>query len=96
MSQIVSKPEHRTPIGFIDGKPVLASDRFQLYLDEIQEKMNTHLLGDQVLVPSYTVVNLPPVPETGVVFVSNESGGAVLAFSDGTDWRRVTDRAIVS
>ena len=30
------------------------------------------------------------------VFVSNESGGAVPAFSDGTNWRRVTDRAIVT
>jgi hypothetical protein len=31
-----------------------------------------------------------------IVNVSNETGGAVIAFSDGTDWRRVTDRAIVS
>jgi hypothetical protein len=30
------------------------------------------------------------------VHVSNETGGAVLAFSDGTNWRRVTDRAVVS
>jgi hypothetical protein len=30
------------------------------------------------------------------IFVSNEAGGAVLAFTDGTNWRRVTDRAIVS
>lgn len=31
-----------------------------------------------------------------LVFVTNEAGGPVLAFSDGTNWRRVTDRAIVS
>jgi hypothetical protein len=31
-----------------------------------------------------------------IVYVSNESGGAVPAFSDGTNWRRVTDRAVVS
>lgn len=31
-----------------------------------------------------------------VILVSNETGGAVLAFSDGANWRRVTDRAIVS
>jgi hypothetical protein len=30
------------------------------------------------------------------VFVSDESGGPIPAFSDGTDWRRVTDRVIVS
>lgn len=28
--------------------------------------------------------------------VTNESGGSVPAFSDGTSWRRVTDRAVVS
>jgi hypothetical protein len=28
--------------------------------------------------------------------VSNETGGAVLAFSDGTNWRRVTDRNIIA
>lgn len=51
-----------------------------------------------VKVKSYTVAGLPAAT-TGagaVVFVSNESSGAVLAFSDGTDWRRVTDRAVVS
>lgn len=31
-----------------------------------------------------------------LVHVSDEAGGAVLAFSDGSNWRRVTDRAIVS
>ena len=33
---------------------------------------------------------------SSVVFVYDETGGATLAFSDGTDWRRVQDRAIVS
>lgn len=47
--------------------------------------------------PSYTVSTLPAVGTAGgLIYVSNESGGAVLAFSDGTNWRRVTDRAIVS
>jgi hypothetical protein len=31
-----------------------------------------------------------------LVYVSDEAGGAVPAFSDGTSWRRVTDRAVVS
>ncbi len=30
------------------------------------------------------------------IFVTNEVGGAVPAFNDGTNWRRATDRAIVS
>lgn len=49
--------------------------------------------------PGFTVATLPPAAAAGagaLVHVSNESGGAVLAFSDGTSWRRVTDRAVVS
>ena len=49
-------------------------------------------------VESYTVAALPDVPSegSGIIFVSDETGGAVLAFSDGSNWRRVTDRAVVS
>jgi hypothetical protein len=49
------------------------------------------------VMPSYTVAGLPSASvAASLIYVSNESGGAVLAFSDGTNWRRVTDRAIVS
>ncbi len=37
-----------------------------------------------------------PNPFTSLVFVVDETGGPTLAFSDGTNWRRVQDRAIVS
>ena len=48
-------------------------------------------------VGSSTVSGLPSAsPAARLLYVSNESGGAVLAFSDGTNWRRVTDRAVVS
>lgn len=48
--------------------------------------------------PSYTAATVPDATlyEACLIFVSNEAGGAVPAFSDGTNWRRVTDRAIVS
>lgn len=49
--------------------------------------------------PSFTVAGLPSASAAGagaLAFVSNETGGAVLAFSDGTNWRRVTDRAIAA
>ena len=51
-----------------------------------------------VLLPSYVKTALPSAASnTGaMIYVSNESGGAVPAFSDGANWRRVTDRAIVS
>jgi hypothetical protein len=48
---------------------------------------------------SYTVAGLPSASDAGagaMVFVTDENGGAVPAFSDGSDWRRVTDRAVVS
>ena len=55
--------------------------------------------------PDYTVTTLPnPLGNGngdtsnryGLIFVSNEAGGATIAFSDGINWRRVQDRAIVS
>lgn len=47
--------------------------------------------------PSYTVATLPAVGSAGGnIYVSDESGGAQPAFSDGTNWRRYTDRAVVS
>jgi hypothetical protein len=55
------------------------------------------LQPDQIVFPSYTVTTLPIAnPAAQMVFVSDESGGPVMAFSDGLNWRRVTDRAIVS
>lgn len=46
----------------------------------------------------YTVATLPTASlwPWAIIYVSNESGGAQPAFSDGTNWRRFTDRAIVS
>lgn len=52
-----------------------------------------------VRVKSYTVAGVPAAATHGagaMIHVSNESGGAVIAFSDGTSWRRVTDRAVIS
>lgn len=44
-----------------------------------------------------TVATLPSVTKVPrLIYVSDETGGATLAFSDGTNWRRVQDRAIVS
>jgi len=54
--------------------------------------------GDVPILPTYTVAGLPAAAShtRGMVYVSNEVGGAIPAFSDGVNWRRVTDRAIVS
>jgi hypothetical protein len=51
-----------------------------------------------IALPRVTLARLPAADRSrGVmVVVLDESGGEVPAWSDGTNWRRVTDRAVVS
>lgn len=59
--------------------------------------VNGPVYPSQLILPTYTVLALPSANPAGqFVYCSNESGGPVPAFSDGTNWRRVTDRAIVT
>jgi len=49
------------------------------------------------LLPEYNVLQLPSASPAGqIIYVPDETGGSVTAFSDGTDWRRTTDRTVVS
>jgi hypothetical protein len=47
---------------------------------------------------TYTVATVPSAVTypRALIYVSNETGGATIAFSDGTNWRRVQDRAIIA
>jgi hypothetical protein len=46
---------------------------------------------------SFTVATVPSVAQPGqMIYVSDETGGATMAFSDGSNWRRITDRAVIS
>jgi len=51
-----------------------------------------------VYLPPYAVADLPVllIDEGAMAYVTDEAGGPVPAFFDGADWRRVTDRTIVS
>ena len=101
MSQI------NNPTGIPKQRPQKWYSDFNIsrYFHEIEEfirQVYDNLTGITRL-RTYEVANLPDAgdfdPEDGgaaLIYVSDESGGAVLAFSDGTNWRRVTDRAIVS
>jgi len=53
-------------------------------------------LNSVAVLSSFTVATLPAQVAGGMIFVTDETGGAIPAFSDGTNWRRVTDRAIVT
>lgn len=63
----------------------------------IKSDKSTTFAGPAVL-PSYTVAGVPTASSFtgGMIYVTNETGGSIPAFSDGTNWRRVTDRAIIS
>lgn len=84
---IVSNPK----FGDIISRDGMIDESFALFLEEVTERLNN------LNVESYLVASLPPANETTrIVFVTDETGGAVLAFNDGTNWRRTTDRAVVS
>lgn len=51
-----------------------------------------------VMIKAYSKAALPNALSflQGVIVVSDDVGGLTLAFSDGTNWRRVQDRAVIS
>ena len=54
-------------------------------------------LNTITILAAYVKTALPPVTTPGMlIYVTNDVGGAVPAFSDGIAWRRVTDRAVIS
>jgi hypothetical protein len=51
----------------------------------------------QLVLPTYTVSTLPSATiPAQMIYVSNATGGAITAFSDGTNWRRTSDRSIIN
>lgn len=54
--------------------------------------------SDPPIFPEYTVATVPSAVnyDNGVIIVSDETGGRTLATSDGADWLRVSDGAVVS
>lgn len=51
----------------------------------------------QLVMPTYTVSTLPSATiPAQMIYVSNATGGAITAFSDGTNWRRTSDRSVIN
>ena len=46
--------------------------------------------------PSYTVATLPSTVAGDLALCTDETGGSTVVFYDGSDWRRMTDRAVAS
>lgn len=61
-------------------------------------KDGTEAMTSPLKLMSYAVADVPDATlwEGSLIYVSDETGGATIAFSDGTDWRRVQDRAIIA
>ena len=64
----------------------------QSLIESIALVINSGLLN------SYTVATVPdPVKnEQSLIYISDETGGATTAFSDGVNWLRSQDRTIIS
>jgi hypothetical protein len=67
------------------------------WLKTLVDNIKRAIAGSRAL-DAFAVADVPPAADNArlMIFVTDESGGAIPAFSDGTDWRRVTDRAIIS
>lgn len=67
----------------------IPNELHKLLLEAIQDALNVTI---------YTVTTAPDATKNQgrMIPVSNETGGFTMAFSDGTNWRRVQDRAIIS
>jgi len=96
MTQIISKPNLGDQIVEKDGK---ALQVLQGFLDEIVINFNEleEQINPVVKLNLFTVATVPDptVNRGGQIYVTDETGGEVPAFSDGTNWLRVTDRAII-
>jgi lysophospholipase L1-like esterase len=90
---------YTTPIGTtgIGTRRVRVTDAGDFGLGIVAPVCKADIDGP-VRVKSYTVAGVPSAAAGAgqIIYVSNASGGAVLAFSDGTNWLRVTDRAVIS
>ena len=72
-----------------EGIPVA---RFQALLEAYEIALNNPS------VPEFTVATVPDatISKARLIYVSDEAGGATIAFSDSVNWRRCQDRAIIS
>lgn len=58
----------------------------------------TAITASQITMPIYTVSTVPTASNSigQVIYLTDETGGPTLAFSDGSNWLRVQDLAVIS
>jgi hypothetical protein len=90
MPDIIAIPDHGSQLVDDAGR---ARSGFQILLDGLGLSLNS----DRQELNAYTVATVPPAEKAyGFIMVTDESGGAVPAYTDLTNWRRVSDGAIIS
>lgn len=86
---------------FLSGQIRVLTSVFSRYgfrLNRVLPKDGSEAMRGPMVLKTYLVAALPTAGDftQGLIYVSDETGGAIPAFSDGTNWRRVSDRAIVA
>lgn len=92
----INRPPNKQIVDPQTGRLTLEWDAF---FATLERALNAVSQGSLVATQSYTVATLPSPVTAGagrVLYVSDAAGGAIPAFSDGTNWRRVDTRAIVT
>jgi hypothetical protein len=85
-----------TATAFISGPLLDIRDGAAAPALSIDRNRRAHL-NAPLVVRGYFVAGLPdPSIDGQLIYVLDEVGGRTMAFSDGTNWRRVADNAIVS
>ena len=71
------------------------ADEFVVSQSEVGYRA-TRLLANSL--PTYTVAGVPAAATypRSLIYVSNEAGGATVAVSNGTNWLRLQDLAVIS
>lgn len=62
----------------------------------IADGLNLKSNAGFIQLPKYVKAALPGQGVGRLIFVTDDTGGATPAFSDGTNWRRTADRNVIS
>ena len=91
----INRPRAKIMVDPATGRLELEWDAF---FAALLNAVNAVSQGSRVQTKSYTVAGVPSAADnTGqIIFVSDESGGPTIAFSNGTNWLRVIDGATIS
>jgi hypothetical protein len=68
----------------------------QTFADDVTRELRSRLKGFPTVLAPFSRTNLPAAASWtgGWIWVSDATGGAVPAYSDGTDWRRPNSTVI--